>query len=156
MKFGMMTHFDPLKPKNRQNFEFLKIQDGGWMTSGHVQRLIYSKWLNWGQNWYSSHANWGVLHRMPAWGAYSQNLANMTELSMCSSDATLLVHGRDHYFRSVCLFVCLFVCAEFFSAVFDPIWIKLGHMLHTIQIKIYIVPNSLIKRDRGAGWSARW
>ena len=33
----------------------------------------------------------------------------------------------DHYFRSVCLFVCLsvclFVCAEFFSAVFDPIWI---------------------------------
>jgi len=32
----------------------------------------------------------------------------------------------DHYFRSV----CLFVCAEFFSAVFDPIWVKLGHMLH--------------------------
>jgi len=30
---------------------------------------------------------------------------------------------------SVCLFVCLFVCAEFFSAVFDPISIKLGHML---------------------------
>ena len=24
----------------------------------------------------------------------------------------------------------LFVCAEFFSAVFDPISIKLGHMLH--------------------------
>jgi len=36
----------------------------------------------------------------------------------------------DHYFRSVCLSVCLFVCAEFFSAVFDPISIKLGHMLH--------------------------
>jgi len=36
----------------------------------------------------------------------------------------------DHYFCSVCLSVCLFVCAEFFSAVFDPIWIKLGHMLH--------------------------
>ena len=27
---------------------------------------------------------------------------------------------------------------------------------NTIQIKIYIAPNSLIKRDRGAGWSARW
>jgi len=26
--------------------------------------------------------------------------------------------------------VCLFVCAEFFSAVFDPILIKLGHMLY--------------------------
>jgi len=40
---------------------------------------------------------------------------------------------RNHYFRSVlfvCLSVCLFVCAELFSAVFDPIWIKLGHMLH--------------------------
>jgi len=40
----------------------------------------------------------------------------------------------DHYFRSVCLsiclFVCLFVCAEFFSAVFDTISIKLGHMLY--------------------------
>jgi len=32
----------------------------------------------------------------------------------------------DHYFRSV----CLFVCAEFFSAVFDPISIKLGHTLY--------------------------
>jgi len=36
----------------------------------------------------------------------------------------------DHYFHSVCLSVCLFVCAEFFSAVFDPILIKLGHMLY--------------------------
>jgi len=40
----------------------------------------------------------------------------------------------DHYFHSVCWFVCLsvylFVCAEFFSAVFDPISIKLGHMLY--------------------------
>jgi len=33
----------------------------------------------------------------------------------------------DHYFHSV---VCLFVCAEFFSAVFDPISIKLGHILY--------------------------
>jgi len=31
----------------------------------------------------------------------------------------------DHYFRRVCLSVCLFVCAEFFSAVFDPVSIKL-------------------------------
>jgi len=40
----------------------------------------------------------------------------------------------DHYFRIVCWFVCLFVfllvCAEFFSAVFDPISIKLGHMFY--------------------------
>ena len=43
----------------------------------------------------------------------------------------------DHYFRSVCLFVCLFVCAEFFSAVFDPIWIKLGHMLH---VRVQLCP----------------
>ena len=31
---------------------------------------------------------------------------------------------------SYCLSVCLFVCAEFFSAVFDPISIKLGHVLY--------------------------
>jgi len=40
----------------------------------------------------------------------------------------------DHYSRSVCWFVCLsvclLVCKEFFSAVFDPISIKLGHMLY--------------------------
>ena len=33
----------------------------------------------------------------------------------------------DNYFRSVCWFVCLFV--QFFSAVFDPISIKLGHVM---------------------------
>jgi len=39
----------------------------------------------------------------------------------------MLVHGQvTIIFRSV----CLSVCAEFFSAVVDPIWIKLGHMLH--------------------------
>jgi len=48
----------------------------------------------------------------------------------------ILVHGQVTiiFVVSVCLFVCLsvclYVCAEFFSAVFDPIWIKLGHMLH--------------------------
>ena len=48
----------------------------------------------------------------------------------------VLVHGQVTFIFvvSVCLFVCmsvcLFVCGEFFSAVFDPIWIKLGHMLH--------------------------
>jgi len=42
----------------------------------------------------------------------------------------------DHYFRSVCWFVCLPVClfvglfVQFISAVFDPISIKLGHMLY--------------------------
>ena len=47
-----------------------------------------------------------------------------------------LVHGQVTVIfvvsvcLSVCLFLCLFVCAEFFSAVFDPISIKLGHMLY--------------------------
>jgi len=39
-----------------------------------------------------------------------------------------LVHGQVTVIFVVS--VCLFVCAEFFSAVFDPIWIKLEHMLH--------------------------
>jgi len=44
----------------------------------------------------------------------------------------VLVHGKVIiiFVVSVCLSVCLFVCAEFFSAVFDPIWIKLRHVLH--------------------------
>jgi len=29
MKFGKMTHFDPLDRSNPQNFQILKIQDGG-------------------------------------------------------------------------------------------------------------------------------
>ena len=43
----------------------------------------------------------------------------------------LLVHGQVTIIfvvsvgLSVCLSVCLFVCTEFFSAVFDPISIKL-------------------------------
>jgi len=38
-----------------------------------------------------------------------------------------LVHGQVTiiFVVSVCLFV-----QSFFSAVFDPIWIKLGHMLY--------------------------
>ena len=45
---------------------------------------------------------------------------------------SVLVHGQVTiiFVVSVCLFVCLFVCAEFFSAVFDPNSIKLGHMLY--------------------------
>jgi len=50
--------------------------------------------------------------------------------------SVFLVHGQVTIIfvvsvgLSVCLSVCLFVCAEFFSAVFDPISIKLGHMLY--------------------------
>jgi len=81
--------------------------------------------------------------------AHWRHLANAVEPSVCSGYAALcqitlttcfsycwISHvdfgsgPSDHYFRSVCWFVCLFVCAKFFSAVFDPISIKLGHMLY--------------------------
>jgi len=52
------------------------------------------------------------------------------DLYLSSSFTVVGSRPSDHYFRSVCWFVCLFVCAEFFSAVFDPIVIKLGHMLY--------------------------
>jgi len=59
-------------------------------------------------------------------------------ISKCLHHGTVGSRPSDHYFRSVCLYVCLFVClsvclfvcAEFFSAVFDSISIKLGHMLY--------------------------
>jgi len=41
---------------------------------------------------------------------------------------SVLVHGQVTIIFVVSL--CLFVCAEFFSAIFDPISIKLGHMLY--------------------------
>jgi len=52
-------------------------------------------------------------------------------LTVCIN-CSFLVHGKVTivFELSVCLSVCLFVCAEFFSAVFDPISIKLGHMLY--------------------------
>jgi len=45
---------------------------------------------------------------------------------------SILVHGQVTiiFIVPVGLSVCLFVCAGFFSAVFDPISIKLGHMLY--------------------------
>jgi len=55
-------------------------------------------------------------------------------MTLATMLTTIGSRPSDHYFRSVCLFVCLsvclFVCAEFISAVFDPISIKLGHMLY--------------------------
>jgi len=51
---------------------------------------------------------------------------------VCSFHMPVLVHGQVTiiFVVSVCLSVCLFVCAEFFSAVFDLISIKLAHMLY--------------------------
>ena len=45
---------------------------------------------------------------------------------------SLLVHGQVTiiFVVSVGLPVCWFVCAEYFSAVFDPISIKLGHICY--------------------------
>ena len=41
-----------------------------------------------------------------------------------------LVHGQVTIIFVVSVYNSLFVCAEFFSAVFDPILIKVGHMLY--------------------------
>jgi len=50
----------------------------------------------------------------------------MAYMPVCWS--SLLVHGQVTIIFVVS--VCLFVCAEFFSAVFDAISIKLRHMLY--------------------------
>ena len=66
---------------------------------------------------------------------------------------TLLVHGqvtiRPIFVVSVCLSVCLFVCAEFFSAVFDPISIKLGHVLY---VWVYLCPLEYRGCATPGGW----
>ena len=76
-----------------------------------------------------------VIKRVLFMRSWPQTAVACIRLQQCScSRSCIAVHGQlsDHYFRSVCLFfcVCLFACAEFFSAVFDPIWIKLGYMLY--------------------------
>ena len=60
---------------------------------------------------------------------------------------SFLVGSRpsDHYFRSV----CLFACAEFFSAVFDPIPIKLGHMLY---VWVWLCPLEYRGCATPGGW----
>ena len=66
-----------------------------------------------------------------------QSVITVVEQCLYVFAVTSVVVGSrpsDHYFRSVCWFVCLsvclFVCAEFFSAIFELISIKLGHMLY--------------------------
>jgi len=61
-----------------------------------------------------------------------QTLTRADYISDCNAFCILLVHGQVTiiFVVSVCLSVCLFVCAELFSAVFDPISIKLGYMLY--------------------------
>jgi len=58
------------------------------------------------------------------WLLWSPYGIGQTIIFSCCS---LLVHSQvtTIFVVSVGLFVCLFVCAEFFSAVFDPISIKL-------------------------------
>jgi len=55
-------------------------------------------------------------------------LAPQIRLLLTTVRVYKLVHGQVTIIFVVS--VCLFVCAEFFSAVFDPISIKLGHMLY--------------------------
>jgi len=60
--------------------------------------------------------------------------------------AVFVVHGQVTIIfvvsvcLPVCLSVCLFVCAEFFSAVFDPISIKLGHT-YVICLGLVVSPR---------------
>jgi len=69
---------------------------------------------------------------LPKFYIFSSVITSETPIKHCKILFRSDIGSRpsDHYFRSVCLSVCLFVCEEFFSAVFDPIWIKLGHMLY--------------------------
>ena len=81
-----------------------------------------------------------VVLNAAARGTSGVRFVNVVALKLQVLLIAILVHGQVTIIFvvsvglsvcvSVCLFVCLFVCAEFFSAVFDPISIKLGHMLY--------------------------
>ena len=61
-------------------------------------------------------------------GANDLHTVHPADATAIPSSLASLVHGQVTIIFVV--FVGLFVCAEFFSAVFDPISIKLGHMLY--------------------------
>ena len=69
------------------------------------------------------------IHRRDLYSAVGrvEDMVFTARRSYASAVLEVVIGSRpsDYYFRSVCWFVCLFVCAEFFSAVFDPILIKL-------------------------------
>jgi len=71
-----------------------------------------------------SHGIVATLIRWGGWTSYRHIWRSLISLTL----KTLLVHGQVTIIFVVS--VGLFVCAEFFSAVFDPISIKLGHMLY--------------------------
>jgi len=72
----------------------------------------------------------------PSESLFASNLRTFLAIFTGTCVQQFLVHGQVTIIfvvsvgLSVCLSVCLFVCAEFFSAIFDPISIKLGHMLY--------------------------
>jgi len=88
--------------------------------TGKVGNGLTNKWLNFGGD--PDH-----------WSGWIQivTLIRHALVEVCIVPVLLVgSQPSDHYFRTVCWFVCLCVCAEFFSAVFDPISIKLRHMLY--------------------------
>jgi len=70
------------------------------------------------------------------WSIVGANTACHWSIVGANTASILLVHGQVTIVFVV--FVCLFVCAEFFSAVFDPISIKLGHMLYRIVLTFWL------------------
>jgi len=75
-----------------------------------------------------------------------------------------LVHCQVTIIFVVSVCVCLFVCAEFFSTVFDPISIKLGHMLYVwvwlcpLEYRGCVPPGGWVtpKNFRGFGGSKNY
>ena len=111
------------------------VTDGRWRLCGNTEKKF-----SWRVQWPTSCNNscfvfYNILHFYTIW--CNLQLMNCNLVMYFSSSygigmMNLLVHSQVTiiFVVSVCLSVCLFVCAEFFSAVFDPIYIKLGHMLH--------------------------
>jgi len=81
------------------------------------------------------------LLQLISWGIYRKVFPTCFHRFGCNVGS----RPSDHYFRSV----CLFVCAEFFSAVFDPISIKLGHMLY---VWVWLCPLEYRGCATPGGW----
>jgi len=109
--------------------DLFQYATGGVLRGAEGQELIVVRAADWEE---AGHFCSGCSQRRTCNACWGVDTHVLILCDRAISRKLFLVHGQVTiiFVVSVCLSVCLFVCAEFFSAVFDPISIKLGHMLY--------------------------
>jgi len=110
----IVTHFGPLKPRDKQKFDLKKTR---WRTADALTfpQLIYAKQLSRGHNQYSMDADGA---------AYCCHLANTVEPSVCGIDAAL-----RHITLTTC-YLCHYHTSCWVNAVLNGVSVTVVSVLH--------------------------